>query len=166
MSSYPSYSAAKTLYGNVAESGAPVIVLIPNVCKCRVLISFAVYEVARFFGIVGNDKEGVKLTELRVLVRNGIYLAIVLFFESLHLCVYLRRLGYPETAELFKEANLIFFLKDLYVRLVNVHPFHDFYCFLFLGDCCFHRFSSLDIIFECLKVVTDVSERFFNPNHA
>ena len=125
------------------------------------LTSFAVYKVVPFFWIGGNNKEGVKLSEFCVVVRNGLYFAIVLFFESLHLCVHFWLLVYPETAELFKEAYLVFFLKALYVRLVNVHPLQDFDCFLFLGDSCFHSFSSLDIIFEFLEVATDVFERFF-----
>ena len=57
----PSDTAAETLYGNAAELTAPVVVFVPDIGESRMTVAFGVHERIPFFGIVGYDKEVVKL---------------------------------------------------------------------------------------------------------
>lgn len=83
------------------------------------LVAVAVYESRPFFGVCRHDQEGIALAELQPFVRDGIYEAVVLLLDRLHLFVEFGLLSCPIAAETFEEADHAFFLKTFYPRLFS-----------------------------------------------
>src|SRR5699024_1077677 len=73
-----------------------------------------------------------QISESRQLVRDGIYEAVVLLLDRLHLFVEFGLLICPITAEVFKEADHAVLPKSLYIGRIDVHAFHDRDSLLFL----------------------------------
>ncbi len=105
--------------------------------------------------IVGNEQEIPTLAEVRELVRNRIYDAVVLLFEFVQFLLYFGFLFYPIPAEHFIEAYFVGLLEAVYIRLVDVESFHKLDCFVFLDLSIHSSYSplmSLNILSSCCSV--------------
>ena len=122
--------------------------------------TFCIAKVFPLALVIRDYKERVKLAKLCKIVSNGVNGAVVFFFNFLHFVVKLGFLINPKAAKHFKEAYLIFLLKAVYVRLVNIHLLQNLNTFYFSFFVC-HNIFSLNFIFYFFKFVTDFSECFF-----
>ena len=121
----PSDPAAEALYHDAAEFAAPVVIFIPDIGKSGMFVALAIYECFPFFGICCHDEERMALAEVGKFVRDGIYEAVVLLLDRLHLFVEFGFLISPIAAEAFKEADHAVLPKAFYVRRVNIHLFQE-----------------------------------------